>query len=317
MKLLEQANEVYRKNFPNETWFGRCIFVSWYCDVGTCKFCYRSTLKSRIKHAKNARRTPVSIYTEALLAKHLGWRIEFLTGGYNIYPLNDLANITKKVSELYGNRIWLNLGALNKEEIKLFEPYIEGLVASIETINPKLHEKICPNKPIEPYLEMIKSYKGKKSATIIIGLGEKESDFDLLADFIKKYKLDRLTYYALKPVKGTPYSKGPTTEQYLKWVAKTRIEFPKLEIITGVTPRRTDEVYSLLKAGSNAITKFPITKSFNSIEAKNIEKQMHDAGRNFTGTLTDVNKLKNINNIKIENNIKEKLNEYINLMSKK
>ncbi len=49
MNLIEQAGEVYRKNFPNTTWFGRCIFVSWYCDVGTCDFCYRSTIKSRIK----------------------------------------------------------------------------------------------------------------------------------------------------------------------------------------------------------------------------------------------------------------------------
>ena len=317
MNLLEQANEAYNKNFPNTTWFGKCIFISWYCDVGTCKFCYRSTIKPNIKNIENARRTPKSIFTEALLAKHLGWRIEFLTGGYNIYPIEKLADITKRVSEIYKNKLWLNLGVLKNEDINLLKPYTEGIVASIETINPKLHDKICPNKPIEKYEEMLNSIKNlKKSAAIVIGLGEKDSDMDLLFDFIKKHKLDRITFYALKPVKGTPYTQGPTTEQYIKWIANTRINFPKLEIITGTTANRINEISLLLKAGSNAITKFPATKLFNSKKAKIFEEEIKKSGRIFLSTLTDVDKLNELKNIKIESNIKDKLLGYIEVMSR-
>ncbi|MDD5651466.1 MAG: radical SAM protein [Candidatus Nanoarchaeia archaeon] len=317
MNILEQANEVYNKNFPNTTWFGKCIFISWYCDIGTCKFCYRSTIKNNIKSIENARRTPKSIYVEALLAKHLNWRIEFLTGGYNIYPIEKLVEITKKVSEIYQDKLWLNLGVLKQEDFELLKPYTEGIVASIETINPELHEKICPNKPLDKYKDMLKSAKGlKKSATIVIGLGEKDSDMDLLFDFIKEHKLDRITFYALKPVTGTIYTKGPSTEEYIKWIANTRINFPKLEIITGTTANRVNEISSLLKAGSNAITKFPATKLFNSKKARIFEEEVKKSGRTFISTLTDVNQLQKLKNIEIESNIKEKLLEYLEVMEK-
>ncbi|MBW3017744.1 hypothetical protein KY325_01140, partial [Candidatus Woesearchaeota archaeon] len=54
-RLVEQANKVHLANFSKKVWFGRCIFLSWYCDVGDCKFCYRSTQKSRIGQADRAR----------------------------------------------------------------------------------------------------------------------------------------------------------------------------------------------------------------------------------------------------------------------
>jgi biotin synthase-like enzyme len=323
-QLLQKAAETYSKNFKPIAWFGRCIFLSWYCDVGTCNFCYRSTVKDRIKHAEHAKRSLSSIAVEALLAKHLGWRIEFLTGGYRIFPINELVEITKLVSEIYGKKIWLNLGALKPEELGKFKPYIEGIAASIETIDKDLHDKICPNKPIEPYIEMLSNAKDlKKSITIVIGLGEKESDIEKLHDFIRQHNLDRITFYALKPVKGTPYTKGPETEYYVSWIAKTRIAFPKLEIIAGVTPRRVDDVDLLLKAGANAITKFPATKLFNSERAKLFEQKVRDAGREFTSTLTklpDIDWNAEIDNLDINQNLKEEMKEkihlYLNRMSK-
>ncbi|MBS3064396.1 MAG: radical SAM protein, partial [DPANN group archaeon] len=104
MDYLEKAQEVYRENFNNETWYGRCIFLSWYCDLGTCKFCFRSTQKHKIKFAANAKRTLSSVIVEALLCKKLGWRIEFLTGGYKIFPIKDLVEMTKQVSNVFGEK---------------------------------------------------------------------------------------------------------------------------------------------------------------------------------------------------------------------
>lgn len=314
-ELLKKAQEVYNENFKPIAWYGRCIFLSWYCDLGTCKFCFRSTIKHKIRYAKSAKRTIGSVLVEALLAKNLGWRIEFLTGGYRIFPIDELVKITERVSKVYGKKIWLNLGALKKEEIEKFRPYIEGIASSIETIDPELHDKICPDKPIEPYEEMFENAPDlKKSITIVIGLGEKKKDFGLLKKFIEKYNLDRITFYALKPVKGTEFenSKGPEIDDYLWWIAQTRINFPKLEIMAGTTPRRYEEVDLLLKAGANSITKFSATKLFGSETAKTVAQKVKDAGREFTSELVnlpDIDWDKQIDELDLDDNIKEELRE--------
>ena len=312
---------MYNANFTNECWYGRCIFLSWYCDLGTCKFCFRSTIKHKIKHAPTAKRSIASVLVEALLCKKLGWRIEFLTGGYKIYPIEQLVEITKLVSEVYGERIWLNLGVIQPEHLTQFQPYVKGLVSSIETVEPKLHKEICPDKDIEPYEEMFQQAQNyKKSMTVVIGLGEKREDFELLKQFIKKHNLSRITFYALKPVKGTPYenTNGPKTEDYLWWIAQTRIAFPKLEIIAGTTARRYEEVGLLMQAGANAFTKFPATKMFGTEQAQRIESDIKFSGRKLKGTITKLPEIdwdQEVNNLNISSelkiDVKEKLKIYL------
>lgn len=289
-ELVEKAGKVYKQNFKPETWFGRCIFLSWYCDLGTCKFCFRSTTKHKFQHADSAKRALSSILTDAIIGKAMGWRIEFLTGGYRIFSFEEQLEICRLVSAVYGHKIWINLGTIDDERLRRIERYVEGVCASIETVNPQLHAEICPDKPIEPYLSMLKTAKKmgfKTSITIVIGLGEKKSDFELLARVIEEHKLDRITFYALKPVAGTPYTKSPEPEEYARWIAKTRIAFPKLEIMAGLTPKNAERYAELLlRAGANALTKFPAVKRFNSAQAKEIERQAKSAGRKFNGTLT-------------------------------
>lgn len=323
--LLKQAQEVYQSNFTNECWYGRCIFLSWYCDLGTCKFCFRSTIKHKIKHAPKAKRSIASVLVEALLCKKLGWRIEFLTGGYKIYPIEQLVEITKLVSEVYGENIWLNLGVIQPEHLGQFQPHVKGIVSSIETIEPKLHKDVCPDKDIEPYEEMFERAKDfKKSMTIVIGLGEKRRDFELLKKFIEKHNLSRITFYALKPVKGTPYenTNGPETEDYLWWIAQTRIAFPKLEIIAGTTARRYEEVGLLMQAGANAFTKFPATKMFGTEQAQRIEDDIKRAKRKLRGTITKLPNIdwdQEVDNLNIDqglkNQIKDKLKIYLARMN--
>ena len=241
-ELIEKANKIYLENFPKSSWFGRCIFLSWYCDLGTCKFCFRSTTKHKIKHKEMAKRSLASILTDALFGVFFDWRIEFLTGGYRIFSFEELLEKTKLVSKIFGHKIWINLGTLKEEELLKLKPYVEGVCASIETINPKLHKRICPDKKIKPYSDFLKladKLGFKKSMTIVVGLGEKKEDFELLSKFILKHNLDRITFYALKPVRGTDYEnvKSPNIDYYSWWIAKTRIRFPKLEIISGLTPK--------------------------------------------------------------------------------
>lgn len=326
MNSIEQANKVFTENWGKEVYYGRCIFLSWYCERGTCKFCFRSTTKHKIKHAETAKRSMASILVEAVLAKKLGWNIEFLTGGYGIYPFEELIEIIKNVNSIIGRKVWVNLGEFNKEQLEQLKPFVEGICASIETVEEDLHNDLCPDKPIQPYSEMLKKAKKtgfKTSITIVIGLGEKKEDVKLLHKFIEEHKLDRITFYALKPVPGTVFEnkQGPTTEYYADWIAKTRIAFPKLEIIAGTTARRYKEAEALFRAGANAITKFPATKLFGTEQAQAVEEGAKKAGRIFKGTLTrlpDTDWSKKVDALHLEpalkKQLKEKLRQYLHSM---
>ncbi|MFO8016435.1 MAG: radical SAM protein [Candidatus Woesearchaeota archaeon] len=312
------------KNTDRQTWFGRCIFLSWYCDLGTCTFCFRSTQKHKIKHAKNARRSIASILTDAIIGKNLGWRIEFLTGGYRIFSFNETLDIIKKVSGVYGEKIWINLGTMSREQLEQIRPYVEGVCASIETVNPELHNEVCPDKPVGPYeefLELAGSMGFRKSITIVIGLGETKKDFEMLADFIRKHSLDRITFYALKPVKGTPFTQSPDPDYYSWWIRKTRDAFPEIEIMAGLTPKRPDYTKDVLEAGATAVTKFPVVKKFGSDDARLIEKQAMEAGREFIGSLTDLPDIdwhaeaeKLDVDDELKESVKRKLDDYLKMM---
>jgi len=324
MNTIEQANNIFVENWGKRVYYGRCIFLSWYCERGTCKFCFRSTIHHKVRHAKTAKRSMASIMVEAVLAKKLGWNIEFLTGGYGIYPFDKLLEIIQNVNKIIGKKVWVNLGAFTKEQLEQLKPYVEGICASIETVEEKLHNYLCPDKPIQPYSEMLKTAKEmgfKTSIAIIIGLGE--TNIELLHKFIKEHKLDRITFYALKPVRGTIFEnkQGPTTEYYADWIAKTRIAFPKLEIIAGTTARRYKEAETLFRTGANAITKFPATKLFGTEQAQVIEEGAKKAGRIFKGTLTKLPGIdwdKEVDTLdidpKLKEQVKEKVRQYLNSM---
>ncbi len=322
-ELIKEAGEVYSENFDNIAWFGRCIFMSWYCDLGTCKFCFRSTTKHKIKHAKSAKRSVSSLLTDALIGRNLGWRIEFLTGGYRIFSFDEMLDIIKKVSHIFQQKIWLNLGVMEKKQLEAIKPYVEGVCASIETAEPKLHDLICPDKPIKPYsdfLELAGEMGFKKSMTIVVGLDEKKEDIEYLFDFIEKHKLERITFYALKPVRGTGYTKSPEPKYYAWWIAKTRIRFPKLEIIAGLTPKQPDYTKLILDAGANAITKFPVLKKFNSPETQLIEKMVKDSGREFVSVLNKLPEIdwdKKIDELEFDDELKEEIRQKLEMYLKK
>ncbi|MBL7054373.1 radical SAM protein [Candidatus Woesearchaeota archaeon] len=326
------------------TWFERAIFLSWYCAKGDCKFCYMSTQKNLIKDPKNARRSFESILAEAFLCKKFGWKIEFLSGGYESFSKKDMLFLIKHIYNICKERLWLNMGVLNKEELKLFKPYIQGVCGAVECVNPKVHKEICPSKPIKEIEKMFKAcdeLKLKKAITIILGIGEKEKDIPLLKKFIKKNKVDKITFYRLKPQKNTIFEnkKTITKEYYVKWVKEIRKEFPKIKITIGSWLNNLDEIHLLLNAGADAVTKFPSIKLFNSKYAKKIEKEAKKAGRKFKGTLTEMKKI-NIDEIdefkikrarknetffvpqkssismKLKKKIKIKLREYIKKMEK-
>lgn len=315
--LIEKANEVYLRNFKAETWFERAVFLSWYCSRGDCKFCYMSTQKDRIKNPRLAKRNLSSILAEVFLCKKLGWQIEFLSCGYEALNFKELINVVKNVKRVYGDKLWLNVGVLGRKELEELRPYVKGVCGSVETVNMRLRKRLCPSKPINEILEMFYNARGfEKAVTIIIGLGETLDDIENLFNFIEENNITKVTFYALKPQRDTIFKKGPDSLYYANWIANTRIKFPKIKIVAGTWVNRVAEVSLLLKAGANAITKFPSIRLFGSEQAKVIEEEAKVAGREFKGTLTDINYLKKIeieDSLK-EDSIKGKLQQYIEVM---
>ncbi len=328
--LIEEAEKTYWENFNGEAWLGRCIFLSFYCSIGTCDFCFRSVADNKKVDPIKARRSLGSVLTEALLIKAFDWRIEFLTGGYGIYPPDELERYAMLVSKILGEKIWLNLGVMSPKQLSGLKEYVEGVVASLETLEPTLHKKTCPDKPIEPYNKMLdfaETEGFKRSITLVIGLGEDENHWKYVEEYIKKRPLDRITVYALRPVKGTPYEKGPTPQYLAWWIAKLRTTFPKIEIIAGTAEYRIPEISLLLRAGANAITKLPATKIFNTEKALQVEEEVKKARRKWISKLSseDPNNACNweekINDLPItdeeKESVKNTLNRYLKMMSSK
>ncbi|MDA1196886.1 MAG: hypothetical protein O2779_02910 [Nanoarchaeota archaeon] len=310
-ELMEKASAVYAEHFDTSATAGRCIFLSWYCSIADCDFCYRSVIKHKQGNPKKAKRSMGSVLLEALFSKTFGWPLEFITGGLAIMPFPELVEHIKTISEVYGEKVWINLGEFSESQIEELRPYVKGVCGSMETLHPTLHDKVCPSKPIKPYSDMFKKLKGfRRAIAVIVGLGDSYSDIHYLLDFIKEHEIDRITMYPLKPVKGSPYSKGPTTDEFLKWVARVRIEFPTIEIVAGTNLRRTEECGLYMKAGVNAITKFPLLKEFGNDSAKRVKELIEGAGRVFTGNISeevDVDWVSVINELPIDGEYKKQM----------
>ncbi|MBU1202144.1 MAG: radical SAM protein [Nanoarchaeota archaeon] len=327
-RLIDDANKVYKENFPNTTWFERALFFSWSCSIRDCKFCYMSVQQtSGGASEEKAVRSKESLFAEAILCKNLGWRIGFFSGGMNAYPHKDILEILKVINHIIGENVWLNIGAVSKSQLEKYTPHIKGVVGSIETINEKLHREICPSKPLKPYIKMFKDAHRlglKNSMTIILGLGETKDDFETLKEFIINNHIEKIHIYALNPVVGTVFEnkKSPEKEYQAWYIANLRIAFPKIDIQMGIWKNKIDRVSLLLNAGANSISKFPITKSFGSLEAKEIELQARAADREFLGSLTkipDINWDREVELLPVENDVKaivkKKLCEYLKNMN--
>ena len=295
LDLLIRANKITLNGHGNKITLERAIFISWWCEKGDCAFCYMSSQKSKIKDPKKARRNVNSILAEAELVKRIGWNIEFLSGGYDSFTTEEIKNISKRIYEISGKPVWLNVGII--KDLKEYGEEIVGVTGAVEAANPILHDKICPSKSLEDIVEML-GIAGdlgfKKAITIILGLGETPEDLRCLFNLINDLGIQRVIFYSLNPHSGTIYenSPQPASLYYAGTVAATRIKFPKLEIVTGTWIDNLANIGPLLLAGANGITKFPLFKMFGTNYGRRVEDEVKWAGRELIGTFTDFNKLK-------------------------
>ncbi|HID47685.1 MAG TPA: radical SAM protein [Methanothermococcus okinawensis] len=304
LEVMERSIKAYKlttKYHGNFVDLKRALFLGWYCDLEEpCKFCYMSTQKDRIKNPKSARRRLESILAEAVLMKRIGWKLEFISGGYGYTP-EELNRIVELVAYVQRSKQYLNVGVVDFEKLNL--DVIEGIVGAVETVNEDLHNYLCPQKPLDRTKDMLlkaKEYNLKTGITIILGLGEKEEDIDKLLDLIEELDLDRITFYSLNPQKNTIFENRSsiTTLEYMNWVSTVRLNFPKLEIITGSWVDKLSNIGPLIISGSNTITKFPLFRIYGRREAITVEKEIKSTGRKLLGTFSDIEVLKGTKKLK-------------------
>lgn len=267
-----------------DTWFERALFLSWYCSKGDCAFCYMSTQKPLIKDPKKARRSMASVFAEALICRACNWEIEFLSGGYDSFTIEELAFISKTISKITGKKQWLNIGTLSQAELRKLKPYAEGYVGTLECVNEKLRKKICPSKPLDEIAQTFEHCNClglKKAVTVIIGLGESLDDFEYLAQFILTHDISRITYYSLNPQKGTIFKKSPGLDYYSEWINMTRKRFPYIHITAGAWHDKVDYYARLLTAGADNFTKFPAIRFFGTPTAGKLADSINDSKRNL------------------------------------
>src|SRR3989338_2292595 len=155
--LIYQADKTFKQNFTLTTRFERAIFVSWFCSIGDCTFCYLSTQQEKISEPRKARRRIEGILAETFLCKKFGWGIEFISGGVESFTTEELEELLKYVNLIYGEKQWLNIGVMGKFSLEKLAPYLEGITGTVETINPEIHKIVCPSKPLKPIEAMFDS----------------------------------------------------------------------------------------------------------------------------------------------------------------
>jgi biotin synthase-like enzyme len=294
LDLMQEANKITLAEHGNKITLERAIFLSWWCDKGDCLFCYMSSQKSKIKEPQKARRSVNSILAEAELCRRTGWKIEFLSGGYGSFSTEEIRDISRKIYEITGEPVWLNIGIT--KDLEVYGEEIAGITGAVEVANPELHDKICPSKSLEDITDMLEvagDLGFQKAITVILGLGETPDDLQYLFDMIEKVGIDRVTFYSLNPHKETIYENEPQPASlyYAGVVAATRIKFPKLKIITGTWIDNLANMGPLLLSGANGLTKFPLFKMFGTRYGKRVEEEVYWAGRDLVGTFTNIDAL--------------------------
>lgn len=316
LDLMQKANKITLENHGNQITLERAIFLSWWCDKGDCLFCYMSAQKPKIKEPQKARRNINSILAEAELCRRTDWKIEFLSGGYGSYSTQEIKNISKKIYEITGEPVWLNIGIT--KDLEEYGDEIAGITGAVEVANPELHDKICPSKSLEDITEMLElagELGFQRAITVILGLGETLDDLKYLHNLINEIGIDRVTFYSLNPHKETVYENKPQPASlyYAGVVAATRIKFPELKIITGTWIDNLANTGPLLLSGANGLTKFPLFKMFGTRYGKRVEEEVYWAGRELIGTFTDLNKLQesSVTNPQLEPFIKRYIDKCI------
>lgn len=312
-ELLEEAHATYSSNFKPEAWFERTIHLSWQNTVN-CTLCSLSSKTTMASTTLSSKRSLASLMAEVHLAKQLDWRVQLSAGC--MYPgIKEVMAVCKRMVSIMDEKIWLEMQPANGADIDMLRPYLMGITAPVETVNKGLRKRFYSNTPLRKFITMFDDAGHlRRGITIVLGMGETLDDMQELYHFIEMNKIDKIIFLPVLPHKNTPFRKSPSSFYITRWIAETRLAFPKSEITAGTWKGRVAEVGLFLKAGANAITKFPAIRRFNSEDARSIEQEIKTLKRTFTSTLTNIGKVSQLEYLDADDETKEKLMNYIALL---
>lgn len=314
--LLSEAEKIYQRNFPSTAYFERSIFINWTCSIADCKYCFLSTKpKHHPKQKPTAIRSQASVLAEALICKAMGWRIGYITGGLRVESTDYLIDLITKINAITGEKTMMNFGPYSKSEIVKFKPYVSGMGSAIESFDEELHNFICPSKPLQTlmkFLENLQQEGLQKLITIILGIGERKEDVDMVIEKIKQYNIEKVQLCFLKPQENTVFDTVPPPDpDYLAWwIAKIRIACPNVEIKVALVQERTKDIELYLRAGANGFSRFKVFLDFNSKYARELEEGCRRAGRKLEGEFTElseVNVEKLVQELPFDEELKQKI----------
>ena len=314
--LLPEAEKIYKNNFPATAYFERSIFINWTCSIADCKYCFLSTKpKHDPKEKPTAIRSPASILAEVLVCKAMGWKVGYITGGLRVESTQYLIDLISKINTITKEKIMMNFGPYAKSEIVKLKPYVLGMGSAIESFDEELHNFICPSKPLRSLMKFLENLQGEglqKLITIILGIGERKDDVEVVIEKIKQYNIEKVQLCFLKPQENTVFDEvPPPNPDYMAWwIAKIRIACPEVQIKVALVQERMQDVELYLRAGANGFSRFKVFLDFNSSYAKELEEGCRRAGRKLEGKFTelsDVNLQKLVNELPFDDNLKEKI----------
>ena len=308
-EVLEEAETAFKSHFKPEARFERQVVFSTHHHINPRER-GQSTQQSRV-----VKRATASVLAESILCKTLGWDL-LSKANLSLYTFGEIVDLIREMSNAYEDKLWVDVGAVTKTELELLTPFVQGITATIGSVNKDIQRRVSPNTPLTTYMSMFNEARTMKHGmSITLGLGEKLDDMEELARFIETHQIDRVLFRPFKPRRASRYFKEPSSFYCARWIAETRIRFPKLTIVAGTNEHRVAETGLFLKAGANTITNFPSIRLFNSEQARIIEEEIRNAGRVLKGTLTDMRVLNKVRESRMEDHIKEKLEKYIMAMS--
>ncbi len=290
--LLLEAGRVYAKHFDGRVWFERSIFTNWTCGIADCKYCYLST-KPKHKAGTDpvAVRSAASVLAEVLLCKVMGWKIGYITGGLRVESISQLVSLLDKIEKVYGEKIMMNYGPYAKSEVLKLKGHLTGMGSAIESFDEELHNFICPSKPLRSlmmFLGHLRDEEMEKLITIILGIGERKEDVDIVIEKVKEFGIDKVQLCFLKPQDATVFSSvpAPNPEYMAWWIAQLRVACPELIIKVALVRERIDDTSLYLRAGANCFSRFMIFKDFAGENALALERECELSGRELLGNFS-------------------------------
>ncbi len=314
--LIARADGIFKQNFPQETYFERSIFINWTCAIADCKYCFLSTKPKHDPRKKpTAIRSQESILAEALVCKVMGWKIGYITGGLRVESTEYFISLISKINKITEEKIMMNFGPYAKSEIVTLKPHISGMGSAIESFDEDLHSFICPSKPLKSLMTFLGNLKDQglqKLITIILGIGERKEDAEIVIQKISQYNIEKVQLCFLKAQEKTIFNDvpPPNPEYMAWWIATLRTGCPKLDIKVALVRERVGDVELYLNAGANGFSRFMVFSDFDSEYAKELEEGCVRAGRTLRGhftSLPDVDIAKAVDQLPFDEELKQKI----------